>query len=92
MAGRKSSSEKQDIVDNLLNTRKALKGRRRSEILLGLLIVIGVVYIYPMNGLLALAMCVLFIPLSYLIVKQTRSIMLIENGLKSRGYPPKPNE
>ncbi|WP_341728891.1 hypothetical protein [Brooklawnia sp.] len=86
LAGHKTTSEKQQIVDNLLTTRKQLKGRRSSEVLLGLIIVVGIVYIYPMNGLLALAISVLFIPLGYLIIKQSRSISLIERGLIERGY------
>lgn len=90
MSGEKTSSEKQQIVDNLLTTRKMLKGKRRSEIILGLIVVIGIVYVYPSNGLLALAMCVVFIPLGYFIIKQTRSIALIENGLASRGYSLQP--
>jgi hypothetical protein len=40
--------------------------------------------------LLAWAISILFIPLGYLIIKQTRSINLIERGLTERGYSLKP--
>ena len=67
-----------------------MKGRRNSEMLLGTLVLVGIVLIYPSNVLLAWAISILFIPLGYLIIKQTRSINLIERGLTERGYSLKP--
>lgn len=90
MSGRKTSAEKRAIVDNLLTTRKLLKGRRNSETPPGTLVLVGIVLIYPSNVLLAWAISILFIPLGYLIIKQTRSINLIERGLTERGYSLKP--
>ena len=58
--------------------------------LLGTLVLVGIVLIYPTNVLLAWAISILFIPLGYLIIKQTRSINLIERGLTERGYSLKP--
>ena len=54
------------------------------------IIALGIVLIYPSNVLLAWAISILFIPLGYLIIKQTRSINLIERGLTERGYSLKP--
>lgn len=85
MAERKTSAEKRVIVQNLLDTRQQLKRRRVSELTLGLVVLAGIALVYPTNPLLAWSFSVLFLPLIYLIVRQTRSIQLIERGLAERG-------
>lgn len=88
MADRKTSAEKRVIVQNLLDTRQQLKRRRVSELTLGLIVLAGIVLVYPTNPLLAWSFSVLFLPLIFLIVRQTRSIQLIERGLAERGMLP----
>lgn len=89
MAMRKTSAEKRVIVQNLLETRKHLLGRRAAEVMLGVLVLVGIALVYPNNPTLAWVMSVGFLPLGYLIVKHTRSIILIERGLTQRGLMPR---
>lgn len=89
MAERKTSAEKRVILQNLLDTRKQLRGRRSAEILLGMLVLVGVVFVYPANPTFAWVLSALFIPLGFLIIKHTRSIILIERGLAERGLLPR---
>ncbi|GAA2178356.1 hypothetical protein GCM10009785_00600 [Brooklawnia cerclae] len=86
-----TTSEKKAILANLLDTRKHLQGARLRETLGGFVVIIAIVFIYPTNAPLSMALAIFLIPLGYLIVRHTRAITTIERGLAERNLLPRKN-
>lgn len=85
MATVRTSSEKKAVLAELLETREHLRGARQRSTLIGVLIAIAAVWTYPTSGPVALTIAAFLIPVGYMIVRNSRAILVIERGLTERG-------
>lgn len=86
MADVHTTTQKREVLKNLLETRNHLRGGRQRFTLMGLLVAIAAAMTYPTSGPIAWAISALLLPLGYLIVRNSRAIGVIERGLTERGY------
>lgn len=84
-AGPTTTAEQRATLAELRETRRRLRGSRQRQIILGLAFVVGIVYFYPVIPGLAIALGLALLPVSYLLIRATRAINVIENGLALRG-------
>lgn len=84
LAGKHTTAEKKAILDDLLTTRSNCRKSRAWQMIGGMIVVIGVVVVYPSNPPLALAMAVMLLPLAWMIWRNTSKITKIEQGLRAR--------